>query len=113
MSINLPRKFLLACILFGTIAAVRAEYQIESWTTDNGLPQNTVSSIVQTADGYLWLATLDGIVRYDGVRFTVFNKSNSPGILSNRFTQAVKDGAGDLWFGTEENGVTRFHSGVF
>ena len=92
---------------------VLTQYQIKSWTTDDGLPQNTVHSIVQTRDGYLWLTTLDGLVRYDGVRFQIFNKNNSPGILSNRFTQIVEDGAGNLWVGTEESGVTRYHNGGF
>jgi ligand-binding sensor domain-containing protein len=65
--------------------ATHAQYSFDHWTTDNGLPQNNVRDIVQTRDGYLWLATLDGLVRFDGVRFTVFNKSNSPGIITNRF----------------------------
>lgn len=60
-------------------------YQVDHWTTDNGLPQNTVTNIIQTRDGYLWLATFDGLARFDGVRFTVFNKSNTPGINSSRF----------------------------
>src|SRR5689334_15506965 len=66
--------------------AASAQYQFDSWNTDNGLPQNSVNAILQTRDGYLWLATSDGLVRYDGVRFTVFNKGNTDGILSNRFT---------------------------
>ena len=45
---------------------------IRSWGTEAGLPQNTVNAIVQTRDGYLWLATRDGVARFDGVRFTVF-----------------------------------------
>ena len=77
------------------------------------MPQNTVHSILQTSDGYLWLATLDGLARYDGVKFTVFNKNNTPGISSNRFTQLILDGRGDLWVGTEYSGVTRYHQGVF
>ena len=48
--------------------------------------QNIIRAIHQTADGYLWLATLDGLARFDGVRFTIFNKSNSPSMESNRFT---------------------------
>lgn len=80
---------------------------------DDGLPQNTIHSIVQTRDGYLWLATLDGLVRYDGVKFTVFNKNNSPGMVSNRLTKIVEDAAGDLWIGTEESGIIRYHDGIF
>ncbi|HEX8637585.1 MAG TPA: two-component regulator propeller domain-containing protein, partial [Pyrinomonadaceae bacterium] len=102
-----------SCILLVSAASSRAQYQIKSWTTDDGLPQNTVHSIVQTRDGYLWLATLDGLVRFDGVKFTVFNKNNSPGIVSNRLTKIIEDKSGDLWVGTEESGVTRYHDGVF
>lgn len=105
-------------MLFGCVWAVAhtsvcAQYQIQSWTTDDGLPQNTVHSIVQTRDGYLWLATLDGLVRYDGVRFTVFNKNNSKGIQNNRFTRLVVDAHDDLWIGMENSGVIRHHQGVF
>lgn len=118
MSLNEAKKFLRliifsVCVLAAAFIAVRAEYQIKSWTTGDGLPQNTVHSIVQTEDGYLWMTTLDGVVRYDGVRFTVFNKNNSAGIVSNRFTKIIEDKQGDLWVGTEESGVTRYHDGEF
>ncbi len=49
------------------------EYVSRVWQTENGLPQNAVQAIVQTRDGYLWLGTPAGLVRFDGVRFTVFN----------------------------------------
>ena len=102
---------LLALSLCTTTA--RAQYRFDHWTADNGLPQNSVRDIVQTRDGYLWLATLDGLVRFDGVRFTVFNKSNSPGIISNRFLQLYEDGQGDLWASTENSGLTRLQQGRF
>jgi signal transduction histidine kinase/ligand-binding sensor domain-containing protein len=97
--------------LLGT--ATQAQYRFDHWTADNGLPQNSVRDIVQTRDGYLWLATLDGLVRFDGVRFTVFNKSNSPGIISNRFLGLYEDGQGALWASTESSGVTRLRQGRF
>jgi signal transduction histidine kinase/ligand-binding sensor domain-containing protein len=90
-----------------------AQYRFDHWTADNGLPQNSVRDIVQTHDGYLWLATLDGLVRFDGVRFTVFNKSNSPGIISNRFLRLYEDRQDDLWAITENIGLTRLHKGGF
>ncbi|HKQ03934.1 MAG TPA: two-component regulator propeller domain-containing protein [Blastocatellia bacterium] len=93
--------------------SARAQYRFDHWTADNGLPQNSVRDIVQTRDGYLWLATLDGLVRFDGVRFTVFNKSNSPGIISNRFLQLYEDGQGDLWASTDRSDLTRRHQGRF
>ena len=78
-------------------STVLAQYRFDSWTTDNGLPQNSVSAIVQTRDGYLWLTTFDGLVRFDGVRFTVFDKSNTRGLSSNRFTALHEDKDGTLW----------------
>jgi len=85
----------------------------DSWTLDNGLPQNSVYSILQTRDGYLWFTTLNGLVRSDGANFTVFDKSNSPGIGSNRFTTLYEDTEGSLWIGTEGNGLTRLKNGGF
>jgi signal transduction histidine kinase/ligand-binding sensor domain-containing protein len=90
-----------------------AQYRIDQWTADDGLPQNSVYGIVQTRDGYLWLATVEGLARFDGTRFTIFNKSNSPGIVNNRFTSLFETAGGDLWAGTEESGAARFHGGRF
>src|SRR5688500_17554594 len=82
-----------------------AQYRFDHWTADNGLPQNSVRDIVQTRDGYIWFTTFDGLVRFDGVRFTVFNKSNSPGLASNRFVQLFEDRSGDLWATVETGQV--------
>ena len=87
--------------------------KIEAWTSDDGLPQNSVYSILQTRDGYLWFTTLGGLVRFDGVRFTVFNRSSSPGIAGNRFTTLHEDARGDLWAGAEGGDLTRFANGTF
>ncbi len=89
------------------------QYRFDQWTADNGLPQNSVYAIQQTRDGYLWLATVDGLVRFDGVNFTVFNRSNSPGITNNRFISLFEDINGDLWAGTEESGIIRLKNGRF
>ena len=90
-----------------------AQYRIDQWTADDGLPQNSVYGITQTSDGYLWMATVDGLARFDGVQFTVFNKGNSPGIVNNRFISLFEDKLGDLWAGTEESGIVRFRGGRF
>src|SRR5438128_234570 len=55
-------------------SSAEAQYRFEHWDTHNGLPQISVVAITQTPDGYLWMATRDGLVRFDGIRFTVFNK---------------------------------------
>jgi signal transduction histidine kinase/ligand-binding sensor domain-containing protein len=86
---------------------------IDSWTADNGLPQNIIRAICQTPDGYLWLATLDGLVRFDGVRFTTFNRSNTAGIRGNRFGSLFCTADGDIWAGTEGSGITQYHRGRF
>jgi len=105
--------------LYGLLAvlcpasAAQAQYRFDSWTADNGLPQNSIHAIHQARDGYLWLATSDGLARFDGVRFTVFKRSNSPGIGGNRFTCLYEDHQGDLWIGTENGGVTRQRRGAF
>jgi signal transduction histidine kinase/ligand-binding sensor domain-containing protein len=90
-----------------------AEYHLKTWTVENGLPQNVIRGIAQTPDGYLWIATLDGLARFDGVRFTIFNKSNTAGVGSNRFSAMVQDRNGDLWLSTESGGLTRYHGGTF
>ncbi|MGH9839718.1 MAG: ligand-binding sensor domain-containing protein, partial [Blastocatellia bacterium] len=93
----------LNCLLAvgGLVSSALAQYRFDHWTAEIGLPQNIITAIHQTPDGYLWVATLDGLTRFDGVRFTVFNKSNTPGLSSNRFTCLYQDPQGDLWAGTE------------
>jgi len=70
---------LLACSI-----CARAQYRFDHWTADDGLPQNSVYGIVQTNDGYLWFTTFDGLVRFDGVNFAVFNRNNTKGLTGNR-----------------------------
>src|SRR5215472_1581904 len=89
------------------------QYRFDVWTAENGLPQNIVRGIAQTPDGYLWIATLDGLARFDGVRFTVFNKGNTPDIVSNRFSSMVEGADGDLWLMSEGGALTRYHHGAF
>lgn len=108
------RHFLAsAFLLLWPLTSTTAQYRVESWTTDNGLPQNSVRSIVQTRDGYLWLTTFDGLVRFDGLHFTVFDKSNTKGLSSNRFTSLYEDRDGTLWIGTGDGGLTFYRDGVF
>jgi len=53
-------------------------YLIDTWETEDGLPENSATAMVQTPEGYLWFGTFNGLVRFDGVRFTVFNRANTP-----------------------------------
>jgi len=89
-----------------------SQYIHESWQTGQGLPQNSVLSIAQTRDGYLWLGTEEGLVRFDGVRFSVFDK-NTAGLKSNMVLALLVDRHNDLWLGTYGGGVARLHEGKF
>jgi diguanylate cyclase (GGDEF)-like protein len=93
-------------------AAAHGQYRVEQFTTNNGLPQNTISGIVQAPDGYLWISTYDGLVRYDGVAFTIFDRGTTPAMLDTQFLNLSVDGAGAVWAGTA-TGVLRYRDGVF
>ena len=108
--------FSIACVVLWAIFANQgawAQYRSTQWTVDSGLPQNDVRGIVHSPDGYLWIATLDGIAKFDGIRFTVFNKSNTPGITSNRFVAMVSGVDSDLWMTSEDDNLIRYHAGHF
>jgi signal transduction histidine kinase/ligand-binding sensor domain-containing protein len=104
---------LLAVFGFFSAPSAFSQYRFDGINTDTGLPQNSVYSILQTRDGYLWFTTLDGLVRYNGAGFTVFNRVNTKGINSNRFRCLYEDFDGTLWIGTEEGGLTRYRDGTF
>lgn len=89
------------------------QYIQEVWQTEQGLPQNTVQAICQTRDGYLWLGTQEGLVRFDGVRFTVFDKSNTPELTQNTILALSEDRQGALWVGVRGEGLLRFKDGRF
>ena len=88
-----------------------SEYTVDSWQTPDGLPANTVTAIAQSADGYLWLGTLNGLARFDGVRFKVFGKEE--GLPSDRVLCLLLDHTGVLWIGTEGGGLARGRDGAF
>src|SRR5687767_14670880 len=110
-----PRIPSVICLLFLLLATghVFAQYRFDSWTTDNGLPQASVNSILQTRDGFLWLTTWGGLVRYDGLRFQVFNPGNTKGLSTGRLSVLFEDREGTLWITTEGQGVVRYKDGIF
>lgn len=89
------------------------QYLITSWTQADGLPQNSVTDIHQTRDGYLWMTTFGGLVRFDGLQFTVFDVANTLGLSTNRTTALHEDATGALWIGHENGSLTRYYDGVF
>jgi signal transduction histidine kinase/ligand-binding sensor domain-containing protein/DNA-binding response OmpR family regulator len=89
------------------------QYAHESWHTVDGLPQDNIVSIAQTPDGYLWLGTEEGLARFDGVWFKVFDKSNTPELKSSFISALLVDQRGNLWIGTGGGGVLRMTDGKF
>lgn len=83
------------------------------YTTKNGLPQNSSTAIVQTKDGYLWIATFGGLARFDGIKFKVFTTSNTPELVTNRWTALFEDRRGVLWIGSEYGDLLKYENGLF
>jgi signal transduction histidine kinase/ligand-binding sensor domain-containing protein len=116
------RSAKLLALLFGAIVcfhpvllAGTVQYGFRSWNSANGLPDNAIMAMVRTHDGFLWMTTDDGIVRFDGVRFRVFDKTNTPALLSTNFNFSVlmESNDGALWAGTVDGGVVRYKDGRF
>lgn len=87
-----------------------AHYGYQSWQTDTGLPQNTVHAIVQGRDGFLWIATEGGLVRFDGVNFAVMTRANTPGLPSDLVDDLMESRDGVLWISTS-GGLAHMQSG--
>ena len=83
------------------------------WTSSNGLPNDSVRAIAQTADGYLWFATVGGLARFDGMNFTVFDGSYTPLLKRNTLTAILAAPDGSLWIGTGSTGLVRYRNGGF
>ncbi len=82
------------------------QYRHDLWQEAEGLPQYTVNAITQTRDGYLWLATFHGLVRFDGVEFEVFDHRNTPEFKDDRVWSLCEDSAGTLWIGASKGLVS-------
>ena len=89
------------------------DWVIDSWQTDAGLPHNSVTAVLQTWEGYLWVGTSNGLARFDGLRFTIFRSADTPGLRSNRILCLYEDAYGALWIGTDGGGLACYHSGHF
>lgn len=105
----------LLCLVFGVPATSAAQdgppplrdYAIDVWTSRNGLPHNSLRDIAQTPEGHLWFATWEGLVRYNGLDFTVFDRSTRPGLRDNGVGALFVDREGGLWISDSRGNVTR------
>lgn len=84
------------------------QYSLSSWRDTSGLPVDSTGSLAQTRDGYLWIGTEHGLVRFDGARFTVFNKTNTQAFKTNEVFTLFTDSRGTLWIGTRGGGAIKY-----
>ena len=89
------------------------QYTVQVWNIESGLPGNSVLALHQTRDGFLWIGTQDGLVRFDGIKFQLFSRGNIPQLTNNEIRALYEDGTGTLWIGTCSGGLTRFKQGEF
>jgi signal transduction histidine kinase/ligand-binding sensor domain-containing protein len=92
---------------------VAQHFVVDFWRSDRGLPENTVTGLAQTPDGYLWVSTLDGLARFDGLQFKTFNAGNTPALGSGRIRFLFTGQGGALWICTQEGAVIKFQDGRF
>jgi signal transduction histidine kinase/ligand-binding sensor domain-containing protein len=88
------------------------QYIHQNWQVEAGLPQVSVSSVAQTPDGYLWLGTEGGLVRFDGISFRVYDKRSTPEIPANVISALLAGREGTLWIGTQ-GGLVRLRNKAF
>jgi signal transduction histidine kinase/ligand-binding sensor domain-containing protein len=82
------------------------------WSTETGLPQNSVHQVLQTNDGYLWIATEGGLSRFDGISFKTFTQENERTFTSDDISCLAQDQAGALWIGTSD-GLLKYSESRF
>ncbi len=120
MSTGLHQLLVLWLILGGTVGETSlsaqeisppatSQYLIRSWQVDQGIPNNTVNAIHQTRDGYLWLGTDAGLIRFDGVQSRQFGLTE--GLNSLQVSALQTDHQGALWIGTIGGGLSRYAQG--
>jgi diguanylate cyclase (GGDEF)-like protein len=103
----------LAAVCLGASAAAGQApgMAFASWGTEEGLPSNIALDIAQTRDGYLWMASYDGVARFDGVTFRIFSEADIPGVNRASFWRVAVDSAGTLWAASEVDGLARYAGG--
>lgn len=106
---------LLLAVLSGWCpgGATAGPYLIDVWDSEKGLPDNYVTSVVQTPDGYLWFGTYNGLSRFDGVRFVTFSRGDTPQLGHSRIVKLFVDAQGMLWINTYDGSLTSYRHGVF
>jgi len=116
----IARLFLAVSLLLAAVPALALnpgrdanQYGVDHWDSLNGLPQNTAQATLQTRDGYVWLGTQGGLVRFDGVRFTVFNTTNTPVMRQDEVRDLAQTSDDALWIAINGGGLLRYDGDDF
>lgn len=110
---------LAACLLFlpGSLQAAPTmaapqDLTVRAWNKQQGLPDDSVTAVLQTREGYLWVGTSSGLARFDGIRFVAISPQNWRSNTAICVTALCEDSSGTLWVGTQDNGLFRYRDGV-
>ena len=106
MRIRIFQILLSVIFTLRLFAQTEPQYKYESWKTDQGLPQNTVQTILQYS-GYLWIGTKEGLARFDGINFVTFDRHNTPQFLSHQIRGIKTTSRNGLWISTP-NGLLQY-----
>src|ERR1700744_1362611 len=122
----LEKRWLLTCAMAGVVAVCFAastsaldparalsEYLHDSWRTERGLPGGSITAIAQTSDGYLWIGTDKGLVRFDGLNFHQFERAHPDPILIGPVRTLLVDASDNLWILLQNTQLIRYHNGNF
>jgi ligand-binding sensor domain-containing protein/signal transduction histidine kinase len=104
---------LVASAVATAAAAPARDYVIDVWGTERGLPTSFVNAVAQTPDGYLWIGTQNGLLRFDGLRFVAFDPDNTPALAHARVEHLFVDDGGTLWANTYDGSLTSVRRGTF
>ncbi len=90
----------LTLLLAGITPAPGQEFSVQNWHQEDGLPDEEITAVTQTPDGFLWVGTFKGLARFDGEKFKVFQTESHPDLPDSRICNLLTDRAGTLWIGT-------------
>ncbi len=115
-------KYTILAIMFfvGTFFSAKAQYNqplsdyvIEVWSAEEGLPSNNLRHVAKDKDGFLWISTFNGLVRFDGNKFKTFDTNNVPVLSSSAFYSVLPLTDGSMYISTQASGLILYKNGKF
>lgn len=90
-----------------------SQYIIDSWTSDEGLASKTLTKVIQSKDGYLWIGSYNGLFRFDGIKFKSYTKKEYSNFRTNSFTELYESKSGEFLAGTGGSGILKYDNDEF